>query len=91
MRESPEEALQRWQKLAALQAHYPTFGPFLEDMMTELGFKTSEVQLDIGGFLQYGPTNLMVMAQRSQAKTTITAIYAIWCLIHDPKFRVLII
>lgn len=91
MRESADDAVLRWAKLGALQKAYPTFGPFLRDMMAELGFDTSDVQEDIGGFLQYGPAYLMVMAQRSQAKTTITAIFAIWCLIHDPKYRVLIV
>jgi hypothetical protein len=33
----------------------------------------------------------MIQAQRSQAKTTIVAIFAVWCLIHNPKYRVLII
>lgn len=33
----------------------------------------------------------MVQAQRGQAKTTITAAYAVWCLIHNPSYRVLIV
>jgi hypothetical protein len=33
----------------------------------------------------------MIQAQRGQAKTTITAIYAVWCLIHNPNYRILII
>lgn len=91
MREGTEAALMRWQKLEALQKAYSTFVPFLEDMMLELGFKTSDIQRDIAGFLQYGPHYLMIMAQRGQAKTTITAIFAVWCLIHNPRLRVLII
>ena len=33
----------------------------------------------------------MVQAQRGQAKTTIAAAFAVWCLIHSPAHRVLII
>ena len=34
---------------------------------------------------------MMIQAQRSQAKSTIVAIFAVWCLIYNPKYRVLII
>jgi hypothetical protein len=60
----------------------------MEDLM---GFQCSEVQKDIGNFLEFGPQYLMIQAQRSQAKTTIVAIYAVWCLIHDPTYRVLVV
>lgn len=90
-RETPEEALKRWERLEVLQAAYPEFVPFLEDMMKELGFSTSEIQKDIALWMQHGPAILMVQAQRGQAKTTIAAIFAVWCLIHDPTFRVLIV
>ena len=59
--------------------------------MLELGFSLSEIQADIAEFLEFGPHYLMIQAQRGQAKTTITAAFAIWCLIHDPKFRILIV
>lgn len=91
VRESAELALVRWKKLRVLQAHYPDFVPFLQDMMEELGFTTDEIQEDIAAFLEDGPMYLMIQAQRGQAKTTITAIFAVWCLIHDPGFRILII
>jgi hypothetical protein len=91
MRESAEDALIRWRQLELLQKEYAEFSTFLEDAMHFLGFSISELQLDIGQFLAYGPQYIMVQAQRGQAKTTITAIYAVWCLIHDPKHRVLIL
>lgn len=91
MKESTEQAAQRRAKLALLQKHYPHFVPFLVDMMRELGFGTTEIQAEIGQFLEHGPAYLMVQAQRGQAKTTITAIFAVWCLIHNPKLRVLIL
>ena len=91
MREAPELAEQRWEELHLVQTHYRTFIPFLHDVMTELGFNTTEIQEDIAGYIAYGPQYLMVQAQRSQAKTTICAAYAVWCLIHSPAHRVLII
>ena len=90
-RESPELALVRWEQLELLQKHYEDFVPFLQDMMEELGFTTDDIQESIAEFLENGPQYLMVQAQRGQAKTTITAIFAVWCLIHDPAFRILII
>jgi len=81
----------RIQLLMVLQGHYKEFVTFLRDCMEFLGFDSTEIQEDIGGYLQYGPHYLMVQAQRGQAKSTITAIFAVWCLIHDPKFRVLIV
>jgi len=90
-RESDEAALVRWNKLELLQNHYQEFVPFLIDMMAELGFSTDEIQEDIAEFLEHGPQYLMVQAQRGQAKTTITAIFAVWCLIHNPKWRILIV
>ena len=90
-REPPELAAARWEQLGMLQSHYPLFVPFCEDMMVELGFGLTEIQADIAEYMQNGPDSLMVQAQRSQAKTTIAAIFAVWCLIHSPAHRVLII
>lgn len=59
--------------------------------MAELGFDVTEQQHDIGNWIAYGPQYLMVQAQRSQAKTTIAACFAVWSLIHMPHWRVLII
>lgn len=81
----------RQKQLRALQAAFPTFVPFLIVGMRFLGFNASEIQKNIGEYLQYGPANLMVQAQRSQAKTTITALFAVWSLIHNPKCRVLVV
>lgn len=91
MRENAEAALLRWRKIELLQKGYASFSTFLDAAMLHLGFNTSEVQHDIASFLEHGPQYLMVQAQRGQAKTTITAIFAVWSLIHDPKYRVLIL
>ena len=90
-RESSSEALVRWQKLHLLQDFYSEFLPFLHDVMALLGFSVSEIQEDIAKFIAYGPHYLMVKAQRGQAKTSIAAAYAVWCIIHNPKFRILIV
>lgn len=81
----------RWAQLELVQQHYASFVPFLEDVMDELGFSTTEIQKDIGGYIAYGPQYLMVQAQRSQAKTTIAAAFAVWYLMHNPAGRVLIV
>lgn len=90
-REGAEQAELRWERLRMLQAHYSSFVPFLHDVMEELGFDTSEIQEDIAGYIAYGPQYLMVQAQRGQAKTTIAAAFAVFCLIHSPAHRVLIV
>ncbi len=90
-RESIHLASARWEQLVLVQQHYASFIPFLEDVMDELGFSTTEIQKDIGGYIAYGPQYLMVQAQRSQAKTTIAAAFAVWYLVHNPAGRVLIV
>jgi hypothetical protein len=90
-RESGLLANTRLDQLNLVQEHYSSFVPFLEDVMEELGFTTTDIQRDIGGYIAYGPQYLMVQAQRSQAKTTIAAAFAVWYLIHNPTGRVLIV
>lgn len=83
---------ERWAELDLLRQEYPTFKPFLYDVMTDLlGFQCSDIQLDIAEFLEFGPKERMIQAQRGQAKTTITAAYAVWRLIHDPSTRIMIV
>lgn len=89
--EEISQAKLRWDQVALLQEHYREFKTFLHDVMQELGFRTSDVQEDIGNWMAYGPRLLAVFAQRGQAKTTIAAAFAVWCLIHAPAFRVLIV
>lgn len=90
-RESGVAAAMRKAKLMRLQEHYDTFGVFLDDVMELLGFNASDQQHDIGEYLSTGPGLLMVQAQRSQAKTTITAAYSVYYLIHNPSARILIV
>jgi hypothetical protein len=81
----------REKQLALLQKTFPQFVPFLIVTLKFLGFSATEIQKDIASFLEFGPKDLMVQAQRGQAKSTITAIFAVWCLIHNPKHRILIV
>lgn len=90
-RESKVVADLRVKKLGILQKHYASFNTFLERVMTHMGFDTTEMQHDIAAYLQHGPQYLMVQAQRGEAKSTITACFAVWCLVKNPKFRVLIV
>lgn len=89
--------VERWAELEALQEAYPDtpegFGNLLYDVIVDLlGFNCTWLQLDIGAFLADRTHRYkMIQAQRGQAKTTITAVYAVFRMIHDPTTRVLII
>ena len=91
-RESAELALKGWEELEHLQEHYTEFSDFLYDGIVELmGFNCTVLQLDIADFMQHHPNPYkQVQAQRSQAKTTIAAFFAVFRMIHDPTYRVLI-
>lgn len=91
-KESIQDSELRWSKLELLREHYSTFDVLLRDVMENfMGFTCTDIQEDIGKFLAEGPLRSMIQAQRGQAKTTITAIYAVWMLIHNPSTRILII
>ncbi len=90
-RESAEQALERFALLEALQQHYANFTDFLRDGMELLGFTASEIQENIGDWMVNGPDSIMVQAQRGQAKTTVAALFSIWSLIHNPRYRILIV
>lgn len=90
--ETLEQQALRWEKLRLIQEHYADFDDLLVDVIEGLmGFKCTEIQLDIGDWIANGPKFRMAQAQRGQAKTTITAVYAVWKLIHNPSYRVLIV
>lgn len=90
--ESVSSAITRFAQLQALQAHYKDFPEFLYAVMEDLlGFNCTDIQVDIALYLQHGPQYIMIQAQRGQAKTTITAAFAVWCLIHHPRWRIVIV
>jgi len=83
---------ERWDALRQVQDAYPHFPEFLYDIVTGLmGFECTRNQLDMALYLESGPLFRMIQAQRGQAKTTVTAAYAVWRQIHNPSTRVLII
>lgn len=80
-------AEQRFKLLAAIQHHYPEFVDFCEDLFSWLGFSMSPIQREIAEFMQYGGQDIMVQAQRGQAKSTIAIAFAAWTLVHAPAAR----
>lgn len=70
---------------------FKEFTDFAEIGMVFLGFRISPMQASIARYMQYGSRRRMVEAQRGEAKTTLAALYAVWCLIQDPTYRVLIV
>lgn len=86
-----KEAQARWADLLVLQTEYRDARDFLTDVLqTLLGVKPTEIQYDMMHYLQHGAEYRMIQAQRGEAKTTITGIFAVWRLIMDPTTRVLI-
>lgn len=76
--------------LELLQEHYASLETLADDVMGMLNYKLSDVQRDISQFLEKNVGPRMIQAQRSQAKTTLAAIYSVWRIIHRPQTRVLI-
>lgn len=70
---------------------YPRFRDFCLDAMLFLGFTMTWMQLDIADYMQDGSNRDMVAAQRGEAKSTIACLYGIWCLIHNPASRIMLI
>lgn len=67
------------------------FAEFAELGMKYLGFDTSDIQMDIAKYMQYGKTKRMIQAQRGQAKSTLAALYCVWLLINNPSARILVV
>lgn len=72
-------------------ATFREFTDFAELGMRYLGFTMTPMQRDIAWYMQHGPRKRMVQAQRGEAKSTLAALYAVWCLIQDQSYRVLIV
>lgn len=70
---------------------FSDFKEFCELGMKFLGFDLTEMQGWIAEYMQHGPKKRMVQAQRGEAKTTIAALYCVWCLIQDPTYRILVV
>ena len=98
-RNMPEaEQVERWEALDKVREAFPYtlegFLTFAQTCVSELipgEPDLNRVQADICKWLFTGPLYRMVQAQRGQAKTTMTAIFAVFVLIHFPKHRILIV
>lgn len=88
------DMLQRLQKAALIREHYLTAGfpKFLRDYFGWLGFSLTEMQEDIGKFMDDRDfPNKCVMAQRGEAKSTVGIARALYEFIRSPGGTVLLV
>lgn len=74
-----------------MQAIFSEFEDFADLGMRFLGYTLTDMQRDIARYMQYGPRQSMVAAQRGEAKSTLAALFAVWRLIQDWNEWVLIV
>ncbi|QAX92389.1 DNA maturase B [Providencia phage vB_PstP_PS3] len=80
------------QELALMMAiTFQDFRDFAYVGMKLLGFTLTPMQADIAQYMQHSPDKAMVSAQRGEAKSTLAALYAVWSLVQNQKYRVLIV
>lgn len=84
---------QRLDALEDLRERFPDFPSFMHFGMNKMGFKSTDTQVDIAKFMADRTlgNRKMVQAARGQAKTTISAFYVQWRLIHHPHLRCMIV
>lgn len=49
------------------------------------------IQRDIGRYLQYGPTRLIIMAFRGVGKSFVTSAFVLWCLYRNPQLKIMVV
>jgi len=81
----------RWAKAQLVREMYPEFVDFCRDAFNYIGFSLTWMQADIAMFMQHGPAEQMVQAQRGEAKSTIACFYGVWELIQDPSKRIMLV
>ena len=91
-KESPAEAEYRRERLLKVQEIHHDWLSFLEEYLyvVDGGKSLATVQREIAEFIDEPHRFSVVHAQRSQAKSTIARAYTLFRIIHNPKFRVLI-
>lgn len=94
----PEQELKMLEMLKDLQETFPnTLVGFLTFAQTVINTlipgkpNMNRVQADICAWLFGGPQYRMIQAQRGQSKTILSAIFAVFTLIHSPDHRILIV
>lgn len=83
--------LARFTKAQMVRDMYPEFVDFCRDGMAFLGFSLTWMQADMAEFMQHGPQEQMVAAQRGEAKSTIACFYGLWSIVQDPSCRVMLV
>lgn len=92
-RDNPEEIPleERLELSMMFKAAFSNFLEFAELGMQFLGFDITDIQLDIAEYMWKSPDKAMVQAQRGEAKSTLAALYAVWCVVQDNDTRVLVV
>lgn len=70
--------------------HFNAFLWFMFVKILGLGAVT-ELQYDIGMYLQHGPRRRIIQAFRGCGKSWITAIYVLWLLYRDPQHKIIVV
>lgn len=94
---SIQEQLEMWEMLGQVQDVFPyteegflMFANHIINTFIPSSPDLARMQRDMCKYLFGGHKYRLIMAQRGQAKTTLCAIYAVFCLIHFPTTRILI-
>lgn len=74
-----------------MQSIFAEFEDFADLGMRFLGYTLTPMQRDIARYMQYGPRQSMVAAQRGEAKSTLAALFAVWRIIQNWNEWVLIV
>lgn len=82
---------ERWAKAQLVREIYPEFVDFCRDAFNYIGFELTWMQADMAMFMQHGPAEQMVQAQRGEAKSTVACFYGVWSLTQDPALRVMLV
>lgn len=85
------DSRQRWAKAQLIRDMYPEFVDFCRDAMEYLGFRLTWMQADMAMYMQHGPAEQMVQAQRGEAKSTVACLYGVWSLTQNPSVRVMLV
>lgn len=70
---------------------FKNFADFAYVGMRFLGFKITDMQVDIANYMENAPNRCMVQAQRGEAKSTLAALFAVWSLIQNQQHKILIV
>jgi hypothetical protein len=94
---SIEQQVDLWKDLEELRKTFPNtieglllFAQVVVNTLIPGAPDLNPLQADICKYLYSGPLYRMIQAQRGQSKTTLTAIYSVFLLIHNPHYRIVV-